>query len=84
MALCLGAIAIMATAQTDTAIKVGLLSMIPWGISAVVMVLWGAHSDKTGERRWHVAGSLLLTVTGLIGLTLVGHAPIPSLIVLTL
>ena len=33
--------------------KVGLLSMIPWGISAVFMVLWGAHSDKTGERRWH-------------------------------
>jgi D-galactonate transporter len=64
--------------------KVGLLSMIPWGISAVVMVLWGAHSDKTGERRWHVAGSLLLTVVGLIGLTLVGHAPIPSLIALTL
>lgn len=65
-------------------LKVGLLSMIPWGISAVVMVLWGAHSDKTGERRWHVAGALLLTVVGLIGLTMVGHAPIPSLIVLTL
>ncbi len=65
-------------------LKVGLLSMIPWGISAVVMVIWGAHSDKTGERRWHVACSLLLGVTGLIGLALVGHAPIPSMIALTL
>jgi predicted MFS family arabinose efflux permease len=64
--------------------KVGLLSMIPWGISAVFMVVWGAHSDKTGERRWHVAGALLVGVTGLIGLALVGHAPIPSLIALTL
>ena len=64
--------------------RVGLLSMIPWGISAVFMVVWGAHSDKTGERRWHVAGALLIGVTGLIGLALVGHAPIPSLIALTL
>ncbi len=65
-------------------LKVGLLSMIPWGISAVVMVIWGAHSDKTGERRWHVACSLLLAVSGLIGLAFVGHAPIPSMIALTL
>ena len=65
-------------------LKVGLLSMIPWGISAVVMVIWGAHSDKTGERRWHVACSLLLGVSGLIALALVGHAPIPSMIALTL
>ena len=65
-------------------LKVGLLSMIPWGISAVVMVIWGAHSDKTGERRWHVACSLLLAVSGLIGLAFVGQAPIPSMIALTL
>ena len=64
--------------------KVGLLSMIPWGISAVFMVLWGAHSDKTGERRWHVAGALLITIAGLIGLSQVGHSPVPSLIALTL
>ena len=24
------------------------------------MVLWGRHSDKTGERRWHIALPLLL------------------------
>jgi MFS family permease len=48
------------------------------------MVIWGAHSDKTGERRWHVACSLLLGVSGLIGLAMVGHAPIPSMIALTL
>jgi nitrate/nitrite transporter NarK len=65
-------------------LKVGLLSMIPWGISAIAMVLWGAHSDKNGERRWHVAGALLVTIAGLVGLALVGHAPIPSLIALTL
>ena len=40
-------------------LKVGLLSMIPWGIAAVAMVLCGMHSDQTGERRWHAAGGLL-------------------------
>jgi MFS family permease len=64
--------------------KVGLLSMIPWGISAVFMVVWGAHSDRTGERRWHVAGSLLIGMAGLVCLALVGHSAIPSLIGLTL
>ena len=37
-------------------LKVGLLSMIPWGAAAIAMVVWGDHSDKTGERRWHSAG----------------------------
>ena len=31
--------------------KVGLLSMIPWGIAAVTMVVVGGNSDRTGERR---------------------------------
>jgi MFS family permease len=65
-------------------LKVGLLSMIPWGVAAVAMVVWGHHSDKTGERRWHAAGGLLISMTGLITLALVGHAPIPSMIALTL
>ncbi|NDE05013.1 MAG: MFS transporter [Flavobacteriia bacterium] len=63
--------------------KVGLISIIPWGIAAVFMVVWGDHSDKTGERRYHVAGSLLLCILGLIGLAFVGKAPIPSIIALT-
>jgi ACS family tartrate transporter-like MFS transporter len=36
-----------------------LLSAIPSVIAAVVMVLVSRHSDRTGERRWHVAGSML-------------------------
>src|SRR5262249_51240968 len=31
----------------------------------VGMVLNGAHSDRTGERRWHVAGPALLAAVGL-------------------
>jgi nitrate/nitrite transporter NarK len=36
------------------------------------MVIWGAHSDRTGERRWHASGGLLLAIGGMIGLALVG------------
>ncbi len=64
-------------------LKVGLLSMIPWGLAAVAMVVWAAHSDSTGERRWHSAGGLIVGILGLIGLALVGHDPITSIIALS-
>jgi nitrate/nitrite transporter NarK len=48
------------------------------------MVVWGHHSDKTGERRWHSAGGLCMSMVGLLMLATVGHAPIPSMIALTL
>ena len=70
-------------ARTDY-LKVGLLTMIPWGLGGVTMVLVGAHSDRTGERRWHVAGSLLVTALGLALLAVVGHAAVPSIVALSL
>jgi ACS family tartrate transporter-like MFS transporter len=36
---------------------VGVLSAIPYLAAAVGMVVVGHHSDHTGERRWHAAGS---------------------------
>ncbi|MEO8037330.1 MAG: MFS transporter [Betaproteobacteria bacterium] len=65
-------------------LKVGLLSMIPWGIASIAMVVVGAHSDRTGERTWHASGSLLVGAAGLLMLVMVGHAPVPSIIALTL
>jgi len=40
---------------TQDICKIGLISVIPWSVAAVVMVLNGGHSDRTGERRWHIA-----------------------------
>jgi D-galactonate transporter len=65
-------------------LKVGLLSMIPWGLAAVAMVVWAAHSDRTQERRWHTAGGLIVGMLGLIMLALVGHDPVMSIIALSL
>ena len=66
-------------APTDF-LTVGLISMIPWGIAAIVMVLWSRHSDRTGERRWHCAGGLLLAMVGLITLALFGKSPVISIV----
>jgi sugar phosphate permease len=46
-------------------LAVGLLSAIPYGAGAVAMVIVGRHSDRTGERRWHVAVSALIGAAGL-------------------
>ncbi len=41
-------------------LEIGFLTAIPFFFAAVAMVLWGAHSDRTGERIWHVALPLLV------------------------
>ena len=38
---------------------IGVLSTIPYIASAIAMVLVGVHSDRSGERRWHLAASAL-------------------------
>jgi ACS family tartrate transporter-like MFS transporter len=36
-------------------LETGFLNAIPYGISAVLMILWGRSSDRSGERVWHNA-----------------------------
>ena len=51
---------------------IGLLTMIPWAAAAIAMVAVGHHSDKTGERCWHVA------IAGLIGAAAFSISAIPG------
>lgn len=48
---------------TDT-LKIGFYAAIPWTCAAIGMLLFARHSDKTGERRWHLA---LICFFGMIG-----------------
>ena len=48
---------------------VGVLSAIPYAFGAVAMVVAGRHSDRTGERRWHVAIAALICAAGLTAST---------------
>lgn len=45
---------------------IGLLSAIPYIAAAISMVLVGAHSDRTGERRWHTALPAFAGAAGLL------------------
>ncbi|MFE7083604.1 MFS transporter [Priestia megaterium] len=45
---------------------VGLITAIPYIFASVVMILWGRHSDKTNERRWHIAIPIAICTLALI------------------
>ncbi|HEY2931312.1 MAG TPA: MFS transporter [Acidobacteriota bacterium] len=44
--------------------KVTLVSALPYCVGLAGMLLNGWSSDKTGERRWHTAGAILLVSVG--------------------
>jgi MFS family permease len=50
-----------------TLMQTGLVNSVPYVIAAVLMILWGRHSDKQNERRWHTAISLALIAGGMLG-----------------
>ncbi len=45
---------------------VALIAAVPYVVAAVGMVAVGARSDRTGERRWHVAGPALIGAAGFV------------------
>jgi MFS transporter, ACS family, tartrate transporter len=46
--------------------QIGWLNAIPYLAATIFMVLNGRHSDRSGERRWHVAVSALAGAFGFI------------------
>lgn len=81
------------TAGTQDTFVIGLISAIPYLAAGVVMILLGKNSDRTGERRWHLALTALAggigyficgmysehTVILLIGLTLAATGVISAI-----
>ena len=62
---------IIRTASGRSDFAVGLLSAIPYAVAAIGMVVIGANSDRTGERRWHIAltavlGGVAFAAAGLV------------------
>jgi MFS transporter, ACS family, tartrate transporter len=50
---------------------IGFASAVPNLLAAAIMVLVGLHSDRTGERRWHIA---LSAFAGAVALLAVGYS----------
>ena len=46
--------------------QVGLLNAVPPTVAVVAMVLWARHSDRTGERTWHVVAACIAAAVGLM------------------
>jgi nitrate/nitrite transporter NarK len=46
--------------------QTGLVNAVPFGISAIWMILWGLNSDRTGERVWHNALPLAWMVAAMV------------------
>jgi ACS family tartrate transporter-like MFS transporter len=46
--------------------QVGLVLIIPYAFATLAMVLWGRHSDRTGERTWHLALPAALGTVGFL------------------
>jgi MFS transporter, ACS family, tartrate transporter len=62
---------------------VGVLTALPFTAAAIAMVTVAAHSDRTGERRGHVAGCAAVAALGLGASTLAGN-PALSLFALSI
>jgi MFS family permease len=67
--------------QTDGI--VGLINAVPYAAAAVVMLWTGRHSDRTGDRRGHVAASAFVSAAG-FGLAGLLHNPWLAMAALTL
>ena len=57
---------LLKSASHESNLFIGVISAIPYVAAAITMVLVGQHSDRTGERRWHVAISAWVGAAGLM------------------
>ena len=67
-----------------SAAMVVLLSAIPYVAATAGLVFFGSHSDKTGERRWHVAGPCLIGAAGFVLTVLMPATPAFALTTLSI
>jgi ACS family tartrate transporter-like MFS transporter len=61
----------------------GVISALPFVAGAIAMVLWGMHSDRTGERNLHAAAAAFLNFAGLAVCVFL-HSPLLMMIAIIL
>lgn len=57
------------------AFDIGLRTVAPYSLALITMILVGRHSDKTRERRWHVAVPCIVAAVGFVLCTVGGSNP---------
>ena len=63
---------------------IGWLVAIPYSAAVVCMILTSRHSDRTGERRWHIAVPALVGAAALVVSTFVPQTPLWAIVTLTI
>ena len=74
---------VKASGVTNAA-TIGWLVAIPYAAAVASMVWTSGHSDRTGERRWHIAVPALLGAAGLVASILVPQTPLWAIVTLSL
>ena len=46
-------------------LRTGFVTTLPYAVGLIAMLWWGHHSDRTGERRYHLSFSLLVASVGI-------------------
>ena len=64
-------------------VTTGFINAIPFVFGAIAMVLWGLHSDRTGERTLHCAGACFLSFAGLAACVFI-HNPVVLMVAIVL
>jgi len=67
---------------TDT--RVGLFGALPYVAALIAMLISGWHSDKTQERRWHVAVPLFIGAAALLFMVVLPGSPLLAISLFTL
>jgi ACS family tartrate transporter-like MFS transporter len=71
---------ILRDASKDSGQSVGWLTALPFVVAMAGMIVVARHSDRTGERKWHVAACCLVAAAGLL-LAIAFQDSVPMLVV---
>lgn len=74
---------VKASGVADTT-TIGLLVALPYAAAVICMIWTSRNSDRTGERRWHIAIPALAGAVGLVASTLVPQTPLWAVVTLTI
>lgn len=65
-------------------LEVGFAAAVPYAAAALTMYFWGKHSDRTGERTWHIALPAFVGAIGLGASAYFSDTPVLALAALSL
>lgn len=75
---------LLSTVGDDSPRVVGLMSALPYACAVLAMISVSRHSDKTGERRWHLVLPMALGALAMASTPLLGTQIALSLVVLSI